>query len=141
MTKSKPPKLPDTPSALIRLALLDLEKCEKSKRYEVNMGEWHTPNGVCKVCLAGSVMAQTMHCSPQKLLVPNSEFFDRDTYTKLSALNEFRTGSIEFGFYDIGIDKPDSIPNDMDVADYHLGPTRFKRDMRKLATMLAKEGL
>jgi hypothetical protein len=42
-------KLPKKPSALLRLALADLEKAEKSPRVKINMGEWHETNGHCTV--------------------------------------------------------------------------------------------
>ena len=58
--------LPKTPSALIRAALRDLRACEADDRYVVDMDEWHGPatddrgKEVCKVSLAGAVMAQTL---------------------------------------------------------------------------------
>lgn len=61
----KDPKdpLPNKPSELIAIALADLIKVEKSKKFRVAMGAWHwTPPGsnVCHVCLAGAVMACTL---------------------------------------------------------------------------------
>lgn len=64
MKQEKPKKLksilPTKPSALLRLALEDLEAVEADKKYKVAMGKWHEPNGACKVCLAGSVLAKTL---------------------------------------------------------------------------------
>ena len=58
-------KLPDQPSALIRVALDDLKKCMGDPTYEINMAKWHKPlanqgnSALCSVCLAGAVLAQT----------------------------------------------------------------------------------
>lgn len=53
---------PTTASAIIRLAINDLTKVEKNKNYKIDMTEWHLKfeNGPCYVCLAGSVMANTL---------------------------------------------------------------------------------
>ena len=51
--------LPSKLSDVILIALEDLEKAEKSKEYEIDMDDWYKPNGVCKVCFAGAVMAQS----------------------------------------------------------------------------------
>lgn len=59
--------LPELPSALIRLAVKDLEACQHDKRYHINMRTWHCAEElgleVCTVCLAGSVLAQECHVS------------------------------------------------------------------------------
>lgn len=66
-------KLPDTPSALIRVAIADMEKVlSMPQRYRIVMNTWHNPIDIytqeefasedmrCCVCFAGSVMAQTL---------------------------------------------------------------------------------
>lgn len=56
-------ELPDKLSARIRVAITDVKKCEADPAYELDMSEWHRPFGfgaMCRVCLAGSVMAQTL---------------------------------------------------------------------------------
>lgn len=61
MNITTPP--PDKLSDLIRLALGDLRKCEESPNYRINMIYWHLnipDESRCIVCLAGSVMAQTL---------------------------------------------------------------------------------
>lgn len=140
MTKAKPVKLPDKPSALIRLALRDLEKCERSPKYKVEMAYWHDPNGKCKVCLAGSVMAKSLGVGPNQQLHPQ-DLEDADTQRKLFALNAFRVGGIHGGLEEMGIKRPITLPMTVPREFYKENSTKFKVFMRGVATMLAKEGL
>lgn len=106
-------KLPSKPSELIRVALKDLRKAERSKKYVIDMGTWHephgdwefnpdkgydeyVPNGKCTVCLAGSVIAGTLGVSPKKDAEPLD--FGAKTRAALRALNYFREGSIDSAF-------------------------------------------
>ena len=59
-TKFKRPAPPDKLWKVVEIALADLKKAEASPEYSVDMSVWHQPNGACKVCLAGSVMAFTL---------------------------------------------------------------------------------
>jgi len=48
---------------LLRIALDDLQECEKDPKYEVSMGDWvrtriHPHGDTCAVCLAGAVLAR-----------------------------------------------------------------------------------
>lgn len=130
--------LPDKPSELIRLALDDLAKVERSKRYVVNMNGWHEPNGRCAVCLAGAVMAQHFGASPKQNMFPSD--YHEETCGKLQALDHFR-----LGWADDGIDCMDLEPNDSvtnrDIPGYSDDRPGFKRALRKLAKDLEKEGL
>lgn len=137
MTKTKQVKLPDKPSALIRLALRDLEKCEQSKNYQIEMGAWHEPNGKCSVCLAGAVMAQSLYGERSKAFIP-SDFGPNEL--KLRALDDFRCGYINEAFMQLGMKHP-GLPEYFEVAQYRGNPQKFKKNMRQLATLLAKEGL
>lgn len=101
--------LPDKPSELIRLALSDLKKCEEDDRYGINMGVWMkvTGDGECLVCLAGSVMAQTLN-TPW----PSETAYLRSVspcevagHEKLVALNRFRAGEIYSGLRVMGINE------------------------------------
>jgi len=80
-------ELPDLPSELIMEALADLRATEKNKKFKINMGTWHTPNGVCSVCFAGAVLAQKCN-KPNDTLRPNG--FDTKTANKLLALDSLR---------------------------------------------------
>lgn len=59
-----PVELPDTLSALVRVALKDLLAVEaQPQKYTVEMSDWMVKDkqtGVCEVCLGGSVLAGTL---------------------------------------------------------------------------------
>lgn len=73
------------------------------------MLQWHTPSGsdTCFVCLAGSVMAQTLNTPIDEDATPS--MFPEE-HRKLSALNEFREGMIAFGLNDMKIELPEGMP-------------------------------
>ena len=58
--KRKPVVLPEKASDLLELAVRDAMAVAKMKGYKLDMGTWHSPNGVCRVCMAGAVMARTL---------------------------------------------------------------------------------
>lgn len=107
----------------------------------MDMATWHEPNGVCRVCLAGAVMAKTMHTPADVNLEPWMiyERGERELYNKLVALDYFRCGNVGSGLHMMGLSSGGS--SDQFVTRYPVNKTQFKRDMRKLAAMLAKEGL
>lgn len=51
-------RLPDKPSAFIRVALEDLKKVERDRLSCVDMTSWHSSydDGSCSVCLGGAVL-------------------------------------------------------------------------------------
>jgi hypothetical protein len=138
-------KLPDKPSALIRVALEDLEKCEKDERYRIYMADYHlaTSNGPCLVCLAGVVLAKTIGIPPTETYGPTRLAADGnlDNARKLYALDLFRCGSIKAALSDLRIPHPDGLPNHHGVTDYDRNPAQFKTDMRAMADLLESEGL
>ena len=84
-------KLPDKMYQLLRLALSDLDKCNKDKSYRLCMGNWHIPDvldDVCHVCMAGAVMAKTLNADKNKVL--RLEDFKGLTRTKLRAIDYIR---------------------------------------------------
>ena len=90
-------KLPDQPSALIRVALADLQKCIDDPVYKIDMRTWHKPvdSGThCSVCLAGSVLAQTFKVPTSESIPAIRHFVDCNELDKLEALDYFRTGNI-----------------------------------------------
>lgn len=138
-------KLPNKPSELIRLAIADLTKVERSAAYRVDMGHYHEPveltdpvQYVCAVCFAGAVMAKTLDASKRDRVTPDC--FDRDTAHKLHALNEFRTGLVRSGLCMMGIRYIDS-PVQVPVAVYKYDRNQFKQDMRLMASELEAIGL
>ena len=91
-------KLPDKASELIRLAVNDLIAVEANPTYRIDMGTWHSGwsyTQPCLVCFAGAVMANTCKVHTSSVVYPDN--FDRDTSSKLSALDFFRVGDIQGG--------------------------------------------
>lgn len=88
--------LPIKLSELIRLAIKDLNKVEKMPDYVVDMGAWHSEHflysNICKVCLAGSVMACELKLEHGRLATPY--YFNQSLSYKLNALNEVRKYNI-----------------------------------------------
>lgn len=138
-------KLPNKLSALIRMALIDLGKVERSKRYTVNMQVWHQPCGeLCAVCLAGAVIAKELGVSPEVSVDPLE--YSHEIKSKLFALESVRTGQIEDAVTELthpvyfkdaveGCGEPPTFPS------YRKDKRRFKRGLRKLATWLERNGL
>lgn len=138
----KTKKLPNKLSALILLALDDLKRAERSKKYEVNMHLWHSPNSHCNVCFAGGVMAFSLGANSNDLLDPLD--FDHDTSRKLNALNLARIGN--FGFAQSWMMKSDKIKDKTEQFDccipvYELNRRGFHSTLRKSAHKLKKAGL
>lgn len=116
-------QLPDKKSELIRLAIADLEKCEQDPNYTIDMTRWHEPryDGVCQVCLAGSVMAKTLNANIRFYL--DWVRYGSTTSYKLLFLDDIRTYSripVEWISYD-------------DRISYFLNPTKFKHNMLVIA--------
>jgi len=103
--------LPNKLSDLLELAVRDVQKCEADKkRFALHMGNWHRPDagkGVCVVCMAGAVMAQTVG-------VPDDE--QRDVFQGLAcapdiephraafnAVNELRISKVQSAATELGI--------------------------------------
>ena len=133
-------ELPDKPSDLIRLGLKDLEACERSRNYFVNMNTWHEPLfGKCAVCLAGAVMAKTLGIDRDDDVSPSE--LGAATDDRLSALDCLRVGSLGVALRGLGIDKPPQLPEAVATVDYHQDPNDFKNDMFDLATLFEWHGL
>ena len=85
-------RLPNKLYKLLNIALKDIALCDNDDYYNVNMGFWHDASNTipsCNVCLAGSIMAQTLKTNKYESVVPES--FNADTEKKLYALNDIRT--------------------------------------------------
>ena len=141
--------LPDKPSELIRVALADLRKVEAMpETYRVDMNRWHHPmGGKCSVCLAGSVIAQTLGEDPA--IDTDHDEIDVDAEglgDKLSALNDFRMGDVHWGVHTmLGESTVRGLPEELHtalIAPYDAAdPEAFHRDMAKLADDLEAAGL
>lgn len=136
------PRLPEKPSALIRLALADLAMCVEDPAYRIVMGSyWHMPGSECFVCLAGSVMAQTLHTLPHEY--DNPEKYDGHTKSRLYALNYFRLGYWQKGLEEMDAYEPGILPADADmlhVVPYCDDSYRFEAGMERMAAHFESVG-
>jgi hypothetical protein len=140
--------LPDKPSGLLRRALEDLERCRQDPRYEIDMGVWHLSfaPGVCTVCLAGAVMAQTLEIPPDNKVVPYDLVlqYGREwevVVMKLRALNQFRIGYVGDGFQLMGLKLPEGIKPERIISEFDEDPQGFIHDLNLLADDLEEHGL
>ncbi len=130
----KPPK---KLSRLIRLALADLAKVERSKKYVVDMTwSWHSPqpSGKCAVCLAGSVMAKTLNVPPDRFANPRYYDFSDEWLDALLMLNDVRQGCLSLDLNEKGIP-------DRRITPYRVKKTQWRKDMWKIVRELEAKGL
>ena len=139
MDKIKLRPLPQKPSEWIRRGLEDLRKCEADDKYQIDMAYWHEhapKDGVCVVCLAGSVMAKslgvpiTTDAGPWDMVPSHGN--------ALRALDEFRLGCVSAGLFKFGIEHD---IEDFHVENYSVDPDAFHRDMTAIAEYLEHEDL
>jgi len=139
--------LPNKIGDLIRLAVKDLEACEANPAYDIEMGEWHTyiaVDDVCLVCLAGSVMAQSLPANRTTYMSPSC--FPDEIRNKLGFLNFCRSLSSDnpevihylrhntFKNYDKLVE---SEKFDAPVS-YDVNPDQFKASLLALADLMDK---
>ena len=143
-------KLPDQPSALIRAALADLQKCIDDPIYKIDMKTWHKPvdNGKhCSVCLAGSVLAQTFKVPPSESIPAIRHFVDCNELDKLEALDYFRTGNIFDGLILLGrdtqgviaLDEINQLNGSISEFDEH-SPEEFFHNIKSIANAFERCG-
>lgn len=139
-------RLPDTPSQLIRAALLDVKDCSRDPRYQVEHPSfwehaWHRLNrkGKCVVCMAGAVIAKSLYVEWGREVTP--EHFEPDTKKKLMALNEFRQGGIHTALVHILEHRNNPLEVERKITPYAESPRLFFRQMHMLADDLAAAGL
>jgi hypothetical protein len=131
-------------SELLQLALDDLAKVERSKRYIVRMGIWHMysrVNGTCSVCLAGAVMACSLKMPIKKNVKP--EDFDDETGYCWTALDCLRVGDIDAAYaarYGEGGEVSDKLPLRVEVPQYALDKKGWWASMKELVKMLQEAG-
>ena len=135
-------KLPNKPSDLIDLAMFDLEQIEKDRRYRVEMSKWHESTviggeEICEVCLAGSVMANSLGAIHGREACPQD--YDEETAMALDALDCFRLGNVKEGVKWLGI-APSRV-EDMVITRYERDRRQFRDDMDILANALRGVGL
>jgi hypothetical protein len=143
------PRLPDKLSDLIGVALRDLSSCQADPEYEIDMSTWHRPesNGsVCRICLAGSVMARSLGARRDSRLNPAE--YDVDTKCKLMALDSMRSGDVQSALFMLGQYAPYHDPqwiefwSRLDTPAYNpRHPERFDRMMQSMIEELRRVGL
>jgi hypothetical protein len=92
-------RLPTKPSALLKLALKDLELCEEDPRYRVEMGAiYHHPGqDKTSVCLVGCVLAKSC-CVPLRD-VAGPWYLGDDGWVKFNFIDHVSTGLYYSGLY------------------------------------------
>ena len=152
--------MPDKPSEGIRLALSDLELCEKHPKYEINMYVWHSPKdfdddeSICEVCLGGAILARKED-NPKYIISPTSDELEGDG--KILSMESFRRGFVSTGvmrycFSDGPFPLSEKIDKIEEFAkideyyrkrwvDYKLSPKRFKKNLFDIADKLEALGL
>lgn len=133
-------QLPDKPSDLIKVALVDLKSIRRSQKYIVNMQRWHEPIGdACHVCLAGAVMARSLGANPHGDLTPGD--YGGMISKKLDALDDFRSGAVSVGFDSLGLGYEHGEAFDRFVPGFNRNdPRPFYKAMEKLADDLRAAG-
>jgi hypothetical protein len=134
-------QLPNKLSDLIELALNDLEAVEaQPDKYRVNMLNWHEPqeDGICEVCFAGAVLANTIKLDPATDDWDVMESGQCAT-ALMFALDDARRGDIRDALEQLGTEVDGQF--DRGVTPYRLDPAKFKAEMRKLASDLREEQL
>lgn len=121
---------------------------EKSDDYKVYMYEWHSPlNGKCRVCLAGSVLANT--CKFPKDSELDWGGSPKDTTNKLDALEELRIGDPRVAYHALYGSWPEDElykklikrSKEHPICQYEDDPRKFKFQLRFLAKFLKKLGI
>ena len=88
-------QLPDKLSDLLRLAVHDAQACEADPRYTLNMRRWHqidVTTKKCNVCLAGAVIAKTLHVEPHVALSPY--MLNREQIPQINAIDAARESDL-----------------------------------------------
>ena len=158
--------LPDRPSALLALALADLQRVEKDPLYTVDMSNWHQPVRVpgvpmtCEVCMAGAVLAKTLHLDREDVVRFNPHHEDDEGLCALGfksyAIDELRQGRVERALELLGdVDGITFSDEDKKTAEaveldfdgeldddlYGDDPELFKQRIGELVARLEEEGL
>ena len=98
--------LPNKLSDLLELAMKDVRAIEEDPRYRLDMSHWHMPSietpGVCLVCMAGAVMANTLEISPTQNFGEPHILVDYMNGPAIRAIDLMRKGAFEAAHYTMG---------------------------------------
>lgn len=138
-------------SGTLEVALSDLTKVRRSKKYKPQFYSWHsavtvtkTGTTTCHVCLAGSVMAKTFNCPINKTRFPHhlGEMHGDRVRRALVALNYYRMGNLKAAIKEL---HPEiSLAHIPKTRMYKKTPkvwTAFYRDTRKIIKWLKSVGI
>jgi hypothetical protein len=129
--------LPDTLSALLRVAVADAQACEaQPDKFELDMGVWFDGDGDrCVVCMAGSVIAQTLGAADLPMDLEPGNFGDSSgsVEEKLYAIDHARQGSLAEALAELGLGHVAAVKADsLDALDRKIKAS-WLNDGRKRA--------
>lgn len=129
--------LPRHPGDLLRLAIKDLQLCQRSQGYKIDMAIWHRlqPDGLCHVCLAGAVVAKSL----QQPIGAYEQNIGLHNTMCMFAIDHFRKGRVYAGLQSLSLGCPSHYPFKVDVPDYDKNRRGFFRALRTLAKTLDTE--
>ena len=131
-----------SPSELLRCALTDLMRCNNDPLYNIEMGSWHSPHtggsNQCDVCLAGSVMAQSLGANAVHWLMPAN--YKGEVQAPLLALDSMRMGSVGAAFHQLGLNPEQGRNFSCGITPWEISPTNFLVQMFQLADDLDAAG-
>lgn len=130
--------LPDKLSELGRLALKDMHVIKQNPNYRIEMVDWHANRGgICFVCLAGCVMANTLGAEQSKSIYP--VIFGADIQAKLSAIDSLRQGRLVPALFYLGRNHP--AIKDRNITWYDYDPKKWEEEMIGIIEELEAKGL
>ena len=126
---------------LLELALADFDVIRQDPRYEINMMRFHDTSehtNVCFVCLAGAVMARTLHAPPTetKLCV------DFPTWQKaLYAISNLALGCTPDNLDSSTYDELLRFQTPIRAQEFHDNPIHWRIHMDKVVQWLKERNL
>lgn len=153
-------ELSDYPSEAILQSLADIEFIEKRKDYDVDMNYFNIiDGGVCQVCHSGAVQVRRFGVKPDtsgivtseiKVLYPDMDDAGIDVIEdRIYSFDHLRCGQFS-SFLDAWIESAEdvkSLSNKLYLLFPHSGwvrypqdPKIYKKNIKKIAKIIAKEG-
>lgn len=125
--------LPAKPSDILSVALKDFRAIKRHSGYAIDMNQWHTPNDVndiCYVCLAGSVMANSLAVFNQETLTCSD--FEASNEQKLRFLDGIREGLLSHYGHQFSLSISQEMANQLTVAIEDLYQRHNSRGLGEL---------
>ncbi len=134
------------PSVIMKIALDDLEACEKDPRYQIVMDTCHEAyEDKCCVCMAGAVLAKSLGADIKfNAAIYFAHRFENPSplYGYLRAIDSFRQGYLAVGLMQLNVDIRDSkIPAMIYVPPYQTQPAAFKVGILRVISTLQQHDL